>query len=97
MHLYSITTNKEALRALARAMREWLDETGNFAPQPAVFPNWVAPVVRSTPGGARQAIYMRWGFPPQTIQTAIKILAAMRKQFLHLQTLRQIQPAVPAR
>src|ERR1700722_8177042 len=48
-------------------MGEWLDETGNFAPQSAVFPNWAAPVVRSMPGGARQAIYMRWGFPPLTI------------------------------
>jgi putative SOS response-associated peptidase YedK len=62
-NLYSVTTNKEALRELARAMGEWLDETGNFQPLPAVFPNWVAPVVRSMPEGATQATLMRWGFP----------------------------------
>lgn len=66
-NLYSVTTNKEALRELARAMGEWLDETGNFEPVPAVFPNRVAPVVRSAPNGGRQAINMRWGFPPPNI------------------------------
>jgi putative SOS response-associated peptidase YedK len=65
--LYSVTTNREALRELARAMGEWLDELGNFEPLPAVFPNRIAPVVRSLPGGGRQAMNMRWGFPPPTI------------------------------
>ncbi len=66
-NLYSVTTNKQALRELARAMGEWLDETGNLEPLSAVFPNQVAPVVRSMPGGGRQAINMRWGFPPPNI------------------------------
>ena len=66
-NLYSVTTNREALRELARAMGEWLDETGNFQPLPSVFPNQVAPVVRSTPNGGREAIRMRWGFPPPNI------------------------------
>ncbi len=67
-NLYSVTTNREALRELARAMGEWQDQDlGNFQPLPAVFPNWVAPVVRPMPGGGRQATLMRWRFPPPTI------------------------------
>ncbi len=70
-NLYSVTTNKEALRELARAMGEWQDDDlGNFPPLSAVFPNWVAPVVRSRLEGGRQATYMRWGFPPPTIPGA---------------------------
>src|SRR5580692_6409794 len=67
-NLYSVTTNKQALRELARAIGEWQDEDlGNFEPLPAVFPNRMAPVVRSLPNGGRQALNMRWGFPPPNI------------------------------
>jgi putative SOS response-associated peptidase YedK len=66
-NLYSVKTSRDELKALARAMGEWLDETGNLQPLPAIFPNWVAPVVRPVPGGGRQATYMKWGFPPPTI------------------------------
>jgi len=50
-NLYSATTNKEALRALARAMGEWLDETGNFQPV-AVSKLWEPqdPVLLHVPG-----------------------------------------------
>jgi hypothetical protein len=52
--LYSITTNREALRELARAIGEWQDkDLGNFEPLPAVFPNRMAPVVRLLPNGDR--------------------------------------------
>ena len=64
-NLYSVTTNREALRALARTIKD--NELGNFEPLPAVFPNRIAPVARSMPDGGREAIYMRWGFPPPNI------------------------------
>lgn len=63
-NLYSVTTNKEAIRELARAIGEWTDHTGNLQPLPSVFPDQLAPVVRATPDGGRELIRMRWGFPP---------------------------------
>ena len=50
-NLYSVTTNKEVIRELARAMGEWGDDTGNLEPQPSIFPDQLAPVVRATPDG----------------------------------------------
>jgi hypothetical protein len=41
-NLYSVTTNKVAIRELARAMGEFTDTVGNFEPLPAVFPDRVA-------------------------------------------------------
>ena len=60
-NLYSITSSQAAIRELARAMR---DLTGNLAPLPAVFPDRMAPVVRTGPDGVRELVMMRWGFPP---------------------------------
>ena len=59
-NLYSITSSQAAIRQLARAMR---DLTGNLAP-PAIFPDQMAPVVRTGPDGVRELVMMRWGFPP---------------------------------
>jgi putative SOS response-associated peptidase YedK len=63
-NLYSITSNQQAMRDLARAIR---DMTGNFEPLPAVFPNRMAPVVRTVSDGVRELVMMRWGFPPPNI------------------------------
>src|SRR5580692_11762099 len=38
--------------------------TGNLPPLPAIFPDKMAPVVRTAPDGVRELIMMRWGFPP---------------------------------
>jgi putative SOS response-associated peptidase YedK len=63
-NLYSVTTNKEAIRELANAIDgDWRDLTGNLEPQPSIFPDQLAPVVRSTSDGDRELIKMRWGFP----------------------------------
>lgn len=60
-NLYSLTKSQEAIRALTRAMR---DTTGNLPPLPGIFPDTLAPVVRSAPDGVRELAMMRWGFPP---------------------------------
>src|ERR1700745_629326 len=60
-NLYSITRSQEAMRRAFRVMR---DLTGNLPILPAVFPDTMAPVVRTAPDGERELITMRWGFPP---------------------------------
>jgi putative SOS response-associated peptidase YedK len=60
-NLYSMTKSREALVAVARAMR---DRTANQPPLPAIFPDQLAPVVRTAKDGAREVVNMRWGFPP---------------------------------
>ena len=59
-NLYSITTNQAAIIALFRVVNRYV---GNFAPMPGVFPDYPAPVVRSTDIG-RELSMMRWGMPP---------------------------------
>ena len=63
-NLYSMTKGPAAIRELAKAMR---DLTGNLEPSPAIFPNRMAPVVRTAPDGVRELVMMRWGFPPPNI------------------------------
>jgi putative SOS response-associated peptidase YedK len=60
-NLYSVTTNQEAFRRLARVMRENL---GSLQPPPGIFPDQLAPVVRLDRDGERAMEMMRWGFPP---------------------------------
>jgi putative SOS response-associated peptidase YedK len=47
-----------------RAFRAMRDRTGNLPSLPAVFPDTMAPVVRTAPDGERELLMMRWGFPP---------------------------------
>jgi putative SOS response-associated peptidase YedK len=60
-NLYSITRSQEAIRRTFRVMR---DLTGNLPSLPAVFPDTLAPVVRTAVDGERELTMMRWGFPP---------------------------------
>jgi putative SOS response-associated peptidase YedK len=60
-NLYSMTKSREALVAYVRAMR---DRTGNQPPLPDIFPDQLAPVVRTAKDGVREVATMRWGFPP---------------------------------
>ena len=60
-NLFSITAGQAAICELTRAMA---DTTGNLRPQPAVFPDSQAPVVRNLDDGTRELTLMRWGFPP---------------------------------
>jgi putative SOS response-associated peptidase YedK len=60
-NLYSMTTNLEAMRRIARAFR---DSLGNQPSLPAIFPDQLAPVVRLDANGERTLDLLRWGFPP---------------------------------
>jgi len=59
-NLYSVTKGQEAIRQLAKAMR---DTTGNLPPLPDIYPDQMAPVVRLAKDGERELTMMRWGFP----------------------------------
>lgn len=59
-NLYSITKGQDAIRQLFRVGR---DLAGNMPALPAVFPNRIAPVIRSAGDGTRELLMMRWGFP----------------------------------
>jgi putative SOS response-associated peptidase YedK len=57
--LYSMSSNQEAIRALARYIRDF---TGNQPPLPGIFPDYQAPIVRNGDGG-RELVLARWGMP----------------------------------
>jgi putative SOS response-associated peptidase YedK len=58
-NLYSVTKGQQAIRELARAMR---DRTGNLPPLYGIFPDYSAPIVRNQPEG-RELMMARWGMP----------------------------------
>jgi putative SOS response-associated peptidase YedK len=59
-NLYSQTKGQEAIRSLARVMR---DVTSNLPPMPGIFPDYPAPLVRNAPDGVRELTTARWGMP----------------------------------
>ena len=59
-NLYSITVGQQAIRDLARAMR---DNAGNLPSLPSVFPDYSAPIVRHARDGVRELTMARWGMP----------------------------------
>jgi putative SOS response-associated peptidase YedK len=60
-NLYGMTGGSQEIRDLAKFSR---DLTSNLQPLPAIFPDMMAPVVRTAPDGVRELVMMRWGFPP---------------------------------
>ena len=58
-NLYSLTKGQQAFRELTRAMH---DRAGNLPPMPGIFPDYVAPIVRTGPEG-RELAMARWGMP----------------------------------
>ena len=58
-NLYSITTTQAAIIALFRVINRYV---GNLAPMPGVFPDYQAPIVRSSAEG-RELATARWGMP----------------------------------
>lgn len=52
--------SQAGIRAAARAMRDGL---GNLAPQPGIFPDYSAPIVRTGADGVRELAMARWGMP----------------------------------
>lgn len=61
--LYSQVKGQAEIRAIIDAI---IDSTGNLPPQPAIFPDGIAPVVRDMTNG-RELLKMRWGFPSPPI------------------------------
>lgn len=59
-NLYALTKGQAAIRELARAMR---DTTGNLPPLPGLFPDALAPIVRTGADGVRELVTARWGMP----------------------------------
>ena len=65
-NLYSHTSNRQAIIDLARGVRI-AENIGNLEPQPGIFPDYAAPIVRNTPDGLELA-KARWGLPsPQFV------------------------------
>ena len=60
-NLHSNMTTQEAMRKLFE-VPQGQDRLGNFAPLPAIYPRYQAPVVRLGPDGARELVPMHWGF-----------------------------------
>ena len=59
-NLYSLTKSQDAMRRLFRFRR---DLTGNLPPLPGIFPDGMAPVIRTGPDGERELAMLRWGMP----------------------------------
>jgi putative SOS response-associated peptidase YedK len=59
-NLYSMTKSQAAIRDWIRAMR---DTTGNLPPLPGIFPDMMAPIVRTCSDGQRELAMARWGMP----------------------------------
>ncbi|MCO5081606.1 MAG: SOS response-associated peptidase [Rhizobiaceae bacterium] len=59
-NLYNISTNQEALRALASSFDDLL---GNLEPSIDVWPDRTAPIIRNGLSGRREAVRTRWGLP----------------------------------
>jgi putative SOS response-associated peptidase YedK len=60
-NLYSYTRTPDEVRRLLGVLR---DRTGNQPALPAIFPDQLAPVVRTGRDGVREMAPMRWGLPP---------------------------------
>lgn len=56
-NLYSLTRSQEEMTRLARAKR---DMTGNLPLLPGIYPDTLAPVVRTAEDGVRELALMRW-------------------------------------
>lgn len=58
-NLYSVTTNREALRRIVGAMS---DSLGNMPELPGIYPDYFAPIVRAK-SNEREIVLARWGLP----------------------------------
>jgi putative SOS response-associated peptidase YedK len=88
-NLYSLTKGQVAIRTLARAMR---DHTGNLPPLPGIFPDQMAPIVRTGEDSKRELLMMRWGFPsppvfgnPRPVTNVRNVKSAYWKRWLKLE------------
>jgi len=61
-NLYSHTRNVEAMRQLFAPFNDGGANLANLPPQPGIFPDYQAPIIRNEDGEARLAL-TRWGMP----------------------------------
>ncbi len=59
-NLYSLSKHQAGIRQLVDALTP---EVGNFPPLPGIFPDYPAPIIRSTTDGRRELAMARWGMP----------------------------------
>ena len=59
-NLYSVTKGQSAIRDLFSVKH---DRAGNLPPLPAIFPDQMAPIVRTGVDGQRELVMARWGMP----------------------------------
>lgn len=62
-NLYSIYSNREAMRRISNLPFTEHASAGNLPPQPSVFPDYPAPVIRRLETGAFELARPRWGMP----------------------------------
>lgn len=77
-NLYSHTSNVQAIIDLARATRNL---AGNLPPQPGIFPDYAAPIVRTGADGAREIAMARWGMP----SSQLALMEAAKKRAAKLE------------
>ena len=77
-NLYSHTSNVQAITDLVHATRNL---AGNLPPQPGIFPDYEAPIVRTGAGGAREIAMARWGMP----SSQLALMEAARKRAAKLE------------
>ncbi len=58
-NLYSHRKTQDELRRIIKGLK---DRAGNLPPSPAIYPDTLAPVIRTTENGERELVKMRWGF-----------------------------------
>ena len=61
-NLYSHTSNRQAIIDFVREVNRIHESVGNLEPQPGIFPDYAAPIVRNTAQG-RELAKVRWGLP----------------------------------
>ncbi len=59
-NLYSVTKGQSAIRDLFAVKH---DRIGNLPPLPGVFPDQMAPIIRTADDGGRELVTARWGMP----------------------------------
>lgn len=77
-NLYSHTSNVQAIIDLVRATRNL---GGNLPPQPGIFPDYEAPIVRTGADGAREIGMARWGMP----SSQLALMEAAKKRAAKLE------------
>ena len=59
-NLYSLSKHQAGVRQLVDALTP---EVGNFPPLPGIFPDYAAPIIRTSTDGRRELAMARWGMP----------------------------------